>query len=296
MSDPIKDRAGGPATTPPATLDEGRAGTPVRESLSRCRACDEPVAASATSCPHCGAQTPAQSSPPRRPRRPPWVDHWLVDLVLKPLIIGGVLTLLLSALFSACAQPRIEDWLAPPDCQDPKDLEKIAVAGASATSERANEEVPVPELGTDENGQVKTREFDYRPENLVDGDTGTAWSEGDTEGNQLGHGESATLQFDEPVDIDLLCVVNGFAYAEDLYRKNARVRELTIDAGSKSRRVTLEDVGVDGGVVFQPVSLNFGRVQSLTLTIDTTYAGLGDTRASDTLLSEVELWGQPAGN
>jgi hypothetical protein len=259
-------------------------------TLTDCSVCGAKVAADAPTCPTCGTRS-GRPGPPDEPlsKKHPWVD-----LLLRTFVTALIFGVLLVPIANLTVQPWLEDLLKPADCTNPKDLAKVDLdpnKDVEATSVLPPERVTVPELGVDENGQAQTRLFTYRAGNLVDGDTGTAWSEDSKTGNQLGHGESVTLTFPQPVDVKLLCIVNGFAYSEDLYSKNARVRGLTINSGeARTQAVTLTDPGVANGVVFQPITLGWDDTSSLTLTIASTYAGLGRSRASDTLISEIEVW------
>ena len=132
----------------------------------------------------------------------------------------------------------------------------------------------------------------YGVANLIDGNTSTAWVEREEE---LGLGSQFTLRFQSPVDVRLLCVVNGYAESWDLYKRNSRIRLLTIDTQQGTRAALLSDAGSpDRPAVYQPADVPPGKTTYLTMTIKGAYAAQRDTTTAlayaDTSISEVEIW------
>jgi hypothetical protein len=62
--------------------------------------------------------------------------------------------------------------------------------------------------------------------NLIDGNTSTAWVAGS---QGLGLGSQFTLRFQSPVDVHMVCLVDGYPESWDLYKRNSRAPLLTVD-------------------------------------------------------------------
>jgi hypothetical protein len=112
-----------------------------------------------------------------------------------------------------------------------------------------------------------------------DGDTRTAWSEG---AGGPGVGESIEFSFDEPVALDRIELINGYAKSRELYRRNGRVSQVRIVTARGSRRSPLRD----GQLGFQPVHVRSGRTDFARVEIDGVFGG---ERYEDTLISEVRF-------
>lgn len=108
----------------------------------------------------------------------------------------------------------------------------------------------------------------YDPENMVDDDLSTAWNS-DNSGSD-GRGERLTFRFAEPVDLEAVQFVNGYAKSPDLYDKNHRVRELQIQTDTQSQRVTLLDTTDP-----QEIAFEFGFTSKVVLEILDVYPGSG---------------------
>ncbi len=72
----------------------------------------------------------------------------------------------------------------------------------------------------------------YAPSSLADGLESTAWVEG---ARGQGLGESIVLSFAEPRAVASLSLVNGYAKTEDIFRKNGRVRSMTVTTSAGDR-------------------------------------------------------------
>ena len=201
---------------------------------------------------------------------PDWGEHLLLTLLAAAIVLLPNIWLTRS----------IEQALTPETCENPQGLQRMDTAQmlATASSVRVPEFVKVA-------GQPRL--FMYPAGNAIDGDTGTAWSEG-VEG--LGHDEYLELAFREPTTPKMLCILNGFALSASLYERNGRARGLEVTADRGSQSVVLADIRPDSGAGFQTVNLQLGKTDSLRLTVTSTYAGQGQDRFPDTLISEIELW------
>lgn len=199
---------------------------------------------------------------------------WLGDKLVGPLIVGGIL-----AAFGIWASPYIAARIQPPTCENPKELVLAHPSGAGGEAK--------PDDDFARRGRVT-----YAASNLIDGNTSTAWVEGLP---GMGIGAQVRIQFDQPVDVQMVCLVDGYAESWDLYKRNSRVRLLTASSDQGSREALLTDAATpDRPAVYQPVNVPTGETTSLTLTIDSAYAAQRDTATTqaypDTSISEVEVW------
>jgi hypothetical protein len=177
--------------------------------------------------------------------------------------------------------PSPRTGTAAPTCQQPEGLRRLKGVRAFG---RAKPAESYPGAG----------HVSYAAKNLVDGDTSTAWVEG---APGLGIGSTVRLTFPRTVDVRLGCIVNGYGKSWDVYRRNARVRDLDVvsDAGRES--TVLVDAGsADAPAVFQELRVPFGAVDRVDLVIGSAYAAqqvAGKPAYADTCISELEFWYVP---
>lgn len=170
---------------------------------------------------------------------------------------------------------------ATPTCEQPGDLRRLEGVRAHG---KAKLDETFPGVG----------HVSYAAENLVDGDTSTAWVEG---APGLGIGSTVRLTFPRTVDVRLGCIVNGYGKSWDVYRRNARVRDLEIvsDAGNES--TVLADAGSAAApAVFQEFRVPTGAVDHVDLVIGSAYVAqsiAGKPAYDDTCVSELEFWYVP---
>ncbi|MBI3396507.1 MAG: SH3-like domain-containing protein [Spirochaetia bacterium] len=147
--------------------------------------------------------------------------------------------------------------------------------------------VSIPGLGTatvSASSQYKRAdgtETEFDPRNLFDGSLQTAWCEGKADDD--GIGESITLNFESPVSINKVEVVNGWARSEELYEMNNRVSALKVKADSGSATVQLQDKNYD----YQTGEPMMLTGNTFTFVIDGVHKG----RDKDTCISEIRLSG-----
>ncbi|GAA3526524.1 hypothetical protein AFL01nite_04770 [Aeromicrobium flavum] len=218
---------------------------------------------------------PGQGDPGPRPTL--YSPDWFVDKLITPVVTGIVLT-----VFGFLAPGWLESRLRAPTCDDPRGLVQVDPKGAEGRA-LPGETFPI-------RGKVT-----YEPENLIDGNTSTAWAENE---DDLGDGASVSLSFAKPEDLQLVCVVSGYAESWALYKRNSRPRLLEVTTEQGRRVAMLADAGSpDRPAVYQEVAAPDGRTSKITLTIRSAYAAQKDdsrTRAYlDTSISEVETWVDP---
>jgi hypothetical protein len=123
----------------------------------------------------------------------------------------------------------------------------------------------------------------------IDGDTGTAWVEGEP---GYGSGAELVIALAPGTDVQLICIANGYLKSEKLYIQNARIRQLEVTTEQGSLTAVIPDKTVDDYATFQEVRFVPGPTSTVTFTIRTTSAGqeVNDWRYEDTVLSELEFW------
>ncbi|MBR0126551.1 MAG: hypothetical protein IJM03_14500, partial [Treponema sp.] len=128
------------------------------------------------------------------------------------------------------------------------------------------------------------RKIIYDALNAFDDKLDTVWVE---DKSHSGIGEKLTVVFYEPIKIDEIRIINGFAH-KDLYKKNNRVKTLNIaclhsDIGPAAD-YTLEDNCED----FQSIHLKeTATVDALVFTIQDVYRG---TKYNDTCIDEIRFY------
>ncbi|MEM9131405.1 MAG: discoidin domain-containing protein [Actinomycetota bacterium] len=108
----------------------------------------------------------------------------------------------------------------------------------------------------------------YGPDNLLDGDTDTAWND-DTGAATDGAGQ--WLQFDlaQPRDLLAVEIVNGYAKSDEVFTRNeaARAVQLTTDTG------VVVDAVLDRTTNVQRIGIDAPGASSVTITVIDVYPG-----------------------
>ena len=118
----------------------------------------------------------------------------------------------------------------------------------------------------------------YGPGNLTDGNPATAWVEGVA---GTGAGQKVSLSFDRPRRLAGFEIVNGYAKNRDIYRKNARLRTVTLrlsDGSSQSLSLP-DDMRMSRFTFDSPLEATW-----LELEIGSVFSG---SKYADTALSEL---------
>jgi hypothetical protein len=139
--------------------------------------------------------------------------------------------------------------------------------------------LPNSQVTASASSELKDRFGKYPAEYANDADTHTTWAER-ADGN--GEGEWITFSFPEQRIIGLT-IRAGYHKSKDVYRKNARPREILVSTeGEDEMSVELDDVLEPQTVLFdEPVSTGF-----LTITLSTFYSG---TKYADTCITDVRV-------
>lgn len=209
------------------------------------------------------------------PRGTRWA--WLGAETLVGILAGIVAGVVTSAVL-LLVTPGLSEWfVTQPTCDAPRDLVLVPLASSDATASS--------HLAVDPS--AKDPQHGHPATDAIDSNAGTAWVEGAD-----GYGVGEYLEFTLPptTDLQMVCVVNGYAKTLDLYHLNSRARQLevTTDAGVK---VAVLPGGTDASFQrFQQLALVPGQTGSVRLTIRSTWVGAGNDAAADTSLSEVEFW------
>ena len=122
-------------------------------------------------------------------------------------------------------------------------------------------------------------ETEFDPRNMFDGSLQSAWCEG---ASGDGTGESISVNFETPVTLTKIEVVNGWTKDESTYNINGRVKKIKVASGSGPAALELQDNNYD----YQSTELYVSGT-SFTFTIDDVYKG----RDPDTCIAEIRLTG-----
>ncbi len=176
-----------------------------------------------------------------------WANSWSA-------FVGGLFSgLIVGIVFVVCAD-TIADAVRQPSCDDPGDLVLVSPTGSPEVSSFAAE---------------------FRGTNLTDGSTASSWAVL----SSLAIGETATFEFTDPVDLQLICVVNGAPTNVVTYMLAGKVRSLAVRTdGSEVGQERLSPLAVlPESEIQNRQELDFdeGSTRSVTLTIRSTYDGLG---------------------
>ena len=187
-------------------------------------------------------------------------------------LLFGIFTAVATSLLLLLLTPLFKDALAEPDCEDPRGLYLVSGVGAESSSALTESDPIVVE---------------HHAALAIDGDLGTSWVEG-VEG--LGKNETLTLTLPGTPDVQLVCVINGYAKSEALFLRNARVRQFTVQTDRGTQPSMLRQKPVADYAAYQILEIPEGRTSKIVLTIAIAVGGVGGDRAADTSISEVEVW------
>ncbi len=197
--------------------------------------------------------------------------------MLVPVLIGFFVS-----AFGVVAAPLIAHRLETPSCDDPLDLVQQQGLRAEGDAKTADS---FPRKGT----------VAYGPDHLVDGNSSTAWVEGE---DGLGIGAEVRVTLPEESAVQMVCLVDGYAESWELYQRNSRVRLMTAGTAQGERTSLLRDLGsTEHPAVYQQVNIATGRTSEITFTIRSAYAAQAPDPSAqtfaDTSISEVEIWVSP---
>jgi hypothetical protein len=195
------------------------------------------------------------------PRKSAWVGF-------IQTVATGVLTGVGTAVAILLMTPILQnELLTPPSCDNPVGLHVVADVTAS--------------------GDYRQEAPGYPPENVLDGNTATAWVEN---GPDLGLGESLTLTVPPDTDLQLICVVNGYAKEEAVFNRNAVVRQFDVSTDRGEHAAMLRPRTVQEMGTYESVDFKRGVTSTVKLTLRLAAAGNGSVIDADTAISEIELW------
>lgn len=186
-------------------------------------------------------------------RAPKWSSEHLLAPVVTG-IVGGTVVAVLGLFFVPNVAERLA--LGNPTCEDPRgaigiDTDTVQVTGTPADENSASGELA----------------------NIADGNIQSTWvpvEEVVTDGEAY-----ATFKFDEPTDLALVCVVNGYQLSGIGYLRDDRARVIDVQtkANKPSRATILASAGEADIANPQIVRIHKGETAEVTLRIRNTYPG-----------------------
>ncbi|QNE46710.1 hypothetical protein F1C58_07200 [Glaciihabitans sp. INWT7] len=156
-----------------------------------------------------------------------------------------------------------------PSCDDPASLHLVRSISAAADNY----------LTEPNNGEV------HLPALAIDRDPSTAWVE---DGQQkYGEGTTITFTFATEADLQMICVVNGYAKSAKTFTENARARVWSVHTRGPAVESTLKDKPESDFDAYQKLRITTGPTSTVAMTIEVVRPPTGTIRYSDTALSEV---------
>lgn len=122
--------------------------------------------------------------------------------------------------------------------------------------------------------------YTYGVKNTLDGNLETAWNDGAL---GPGVGERLTYRFRSPITLTSVGLVNGFASTPELFKENARMRNVVFVTDTARLPVTLPDSSAR-----QELNLAFGRTGFVVIEVVSVYPG---SKYEDLALSEIDFTG-----
>ncbi len=242
-----------------------------------CPACGVSNPPERTFCSHCAAPLTGQSrtttpipvvssAPARRRRGPPL---FLIVVVLV-LVAAGVVLVNRGGDDKESASP-------PPTTVAPS----TTVTAVPTTAPRAPTRIDPSTITASATSTLPDEApYTYGIKNTLDGNLETAWNDG---APGAGAGEKLTYRFRSPVDVKTIGLINGYASTPELFKQNARIRDMVVVTDFARFPVTLSD-----SLARQELNLAFGRTASVVIEIVSVYPG---NRYDDLALTEIDFAG-----
>lgn len=246
-----------------------------------CPACATPNPPTRTLCRKCGVAltAPRPTSPAVEAMDAPARGLDRLKVAMAALAVAALVAVVVVVLLAQREPGEVATQVKPSppatSTVQPTALESARVR-VEASSTLANE--------TLSDGTV----LRYDAALTLDGDPTTAWNHG---AGGDGTGEVLTYTFDDAVALSHVVVVNGFALSEDLFRRNARMRDVVVTTDAGKFELTLRDTRMP-----QQVEGDFGRTRSLRVDVASVYPGEEfEARQAfgDLALSEIGFFVEP---
>lgn len=205
----------------------------------------------------------------------------VVDRIALLVALLALILSLLQLAFPNLIRDIAEAGVPPEECGNHPGLERL---------------IPKPEdfEATASSTLADSPPYSYHPGKVLDAFPETAWTPA---GHDGGRGEWLTITFkDKPIDLQLVCVINGYASDNHTYEINGRLQDVVTksDAGG-SETTTLRNLSVEHMRDLQELNIADGETQMLRLTIQDSIAGefSEEGGSQDVCLSEIELFVKP---
>ncbi len=272
-------------------------------SSNYCPKCGARLREGVRFCTSCGATLEETANPKPTPRRGLTLGHYVAigaAIGLFVIAICAVVIFVINPAPSNNSGTQDSQAAAAPDSQgkdaaadqtqDATDKGASAkdetVAGKSADADKeAEPEQTKPPVFDDEPEASSVLPPDrytsyYGPKNAVDGNIRTAWNDGGS-----GVGEWISLEAKSEQTVKGLRIVGGYPKREDVYYKNYRPKDVTIElSDGYTQQVTLEDkMGEWQEFEFDKAH----KTDYIKVTIDSVY---GSNQYDDVAIAELEAF------
>jgi hypothetical protein len=234
-----------------------------------CPRCQERNPRERVRCQRCGLELRTQQAvaPPPLAFPPPAPPRPSGSLARKLLPVAGAIlgaaALIGAAVFLAGRGPDLDGGSPGGSGAAPAGLVQADPQSIRASASSTN-----PDAG-------------FAVANTLDGDARTTWQ---SDGGRLRSnvGVRLTYQFESPVQLARITLVNGDGRTPEDYANNQRVKRLRLTSGSWSARWNLDDTAEA-----QSLDIDAGAIDSLTLEVENTYEG---NRFKDLAVTEISFY------
>ena len=202
----------------------------------RCPQCGVPNDPGALFCSRCGASLNRPGYAGKREGRVSLAGFTMALALLIALAITTfVLYTIISRTLATSAGTTVTAYNGAPGTVATLSTPTSAVQSTSTTARVAKGSILVrPSAATASSSLKATSLTDFRPTNLLDGDTTTAWVEG---AKGTGVGEWVKLEFDSLVPVARIEIANGYQKDDQRFTGDVRIKSLELDYSDGTRQL-----------------------------------------------------------
>ena len=251
----------------------------------RCPQCGVPNDAGALFCSRCGASLNRPGYTGKRRGKVSLAGFTMALACLIALAIAVfVLYIIVSRTVTPSTDTSVTSYNGAPGTLATLATSSTTAPSTSTTAGVAKGSILVrPHAATASSSLASTSLTDYRPTNLLDGDSATAWVEG---AKGTGAGQWVKLEFDSTVPLARIEIANGYQADDTHFKSFVRVKSLEIDYSDGTRQVAqLQDA--QGLQVIQPAVSETLWIKLVILSVYPTYqwpeAALSEVRVYETV-------------
>jgi hypothetical protein len=254
----------------------------------RCPQCGVPNDPGALFCSRCGASQIRPGNSGKRRRRSSLAGATmalacLIALAITVFVLYTIVTRVMSPVTESNTTTSIYSGTPGTLATLGTSTTTPAITSSTQAGASTGSILIRPSAATASSSLTPTNLTDFRPTNLLDGDTATAWVEG---GKGTGAGEWVKLEFEKTIKLVRIEISNGYQKDESFFSNYVRVQSIELDYSDGSRQVVeLQDE--QGIQVIEPNVSETGWIQLKVLSVYPDYkfpnAAVSDIRIYEAL-------------